>query len=84
MTTSAPNSIGLIKYGVATVLSTIKGTPTSWAISATVLISKISFFGFAIVSPKKAFVFGLTASRQDCGSAGSLTKVTSIPNFGSV
>ncbi len=73
-----------MRYGVATVLSTISGTPTEWAISAIVLMSRISFFGFAIVSPKNAFVFGLTAFFQDSGLLGSSTKVTSTPNFGSV
>ena len=78
---SAPCSIGRIKNGVATVLSTINGTPLSWATFATAAISRTSFLGLAIVSPKSALVFGRTAACHDAGSDGSSTKVTSMPNF---
>ena len=83
-TTSAPCSIGRIKKGVATVLSTMSGRPFSWAIFATVSISNTSFFGFEIVSPKNALVLGRIALRHDSGSSGLSTKVTSMPNFGRV
>ena len=54
---SAPHSIGRIRYGVATVLSTISGTPASWATAATPSMSRMSFFGLAMVSPKKALAW---------------------------
>ena len=78
---SAPNSIGRIRYGVATVLSTTSGTPASWATPATPSMSRMSFFGFEIVSAKNAFVFGLTAARQLSRSSGSSTNETSMPSF---
>ncbi|CAB4786957.1 unannotated protein [freshwater metagenome] len=65
-------------------LSTISGTPASWAIFATAAISNMSFLGLAIVSPNSALVFGRIAFFQLSGSSGFSTKVTSTPNFGSV
>ena len=40
--------------------------------------------GLAMDSPKNALVLGRTAARQESRSSGSSTKVTSMPNFGSV
>ena len=39
---SAPHSNGRIRYGVATVLSTISGTPAAWATPATPSMSRMS------------------------------------------
>ena len=47
-------------------------------------MSKTSFFGFGIVSPKKALVLSWTAARHCSRSSGSSTNVTSMPIFGSV
>ena len=55
---SAPNSNGLIRYGVAIVLSTISGMPFSCATSATRRMSRMLIFGLPIVSAKNSFVFG--------------------------
>ena len=81
---SAPHSSGRIRYGVATVLSTISGTPTSWAAVATFSMSRMSCLGLEIVSAKKALVLGRTAARHDSMSSGSSTKETSMPSFGNV
>ncbi len=62
-TISAPHCRGWIKYGVATVLSTISGTPTSWATAATVLDIQHVVLGVGDRSqPKNALVFGRTAA----------------------
>ena len=79
---SAPHSKGRMRYGVAIVLSTISGTPASCAMAATASMSRMWFFGFAIVSAKNALVFGRTAERQASRSSGSSTKLTWIPYFG--
>ena len=50
ITISAPCSIGLIKYGVATVLSTINGSFCFFAVFDISDKSKTSSFGFPIVS----------------------------------
>ena len=57
-TMSAPHSNGRTRYGVGIVLSTISGTPASWATAATPSMSRMSLLGLPIVSPKNAFVFG--------------------------
>ena len=49
-TMSAPCSIGRMRYGVGTVLSTISGTPTAWAASATARKSSTSSCGLEIDS----------------------------------
>ena len=81
---SAPHSSGRIRYGDGTVLSMISGTPTSWATPATPSMSKTSFFGFGIVSPKKATVLSRVAARHWSWSSGSSTNDTSTPSLGSV
>ena len=81
---SAPCSSGRIRYGVATVLSTMRGTPFLCATSATPSISKIETFGLLMVSAKKALVFGLTAAAHSFRSSWFSTKVVVIPSFGSV
>ena len=81
---SAPHFSGLIRYGVATVLSTISGTPYSCATPATSSMSRMSDFGFGMVSAKNSLVFGRTASFHACASCGSVTNVVSMPSLGSV
>ena len=81
---SAPHSRGRIRNGVAIVLSTISGTPASWATAATPSMSSTSDFGLEMVSPKNSLVLGCTAARHESRSLGSSTKPTSIPNLGSV
>jgi len=50
-TTSAPHSIGRIRYGVGTVLSTMSGTPTSCATLLTPSMSSTLLRGLASTSP---------------------------------
>ena len=50
-TMSAPWASGLIRYGVATVLSMMRGTPLRCATSAIPEMSRISLFGLEIDSP---------------------------------
>ena len=58
-TISAPNLIGLNKYGVANVLSTIRGILCSWASSASASIPLMTALGLLIDSTKIAFVSSL-------------------------
>ena len=70
-TMSAPWSIGRIRYGVASVLSTISGTP---ALRATAEIASMSVTvpeGLAIDSMKIALVCGVTARSKLPISSGS-------------
>ena len=60
-TMSAPCSIGLQSIGVGNVLSIIRGTLFLWASFANFSMSSTDNAGFASVSPKTAFVFGLNA-----------------------
>lgn len=83
-TMSAPCSMGRSRYGVGTVLSAISGTPASWATSATARMSSTLPRGLPSVSANNALVSGRTAARQASMSSGSSTKVTSMPNLGSV
>lgn len=62
ITISAPYSIGLTRYGVANVLSTIRGIPASCAIFATLSISTTSELGLPSVSICIALVFSLIAA----------------------
>ena len=66
------------------VLSTISGTPASWATAATPGMSRMSICGLEMVSAKNALVFGRTAARHESRSSGSSTKLTSMPSLGSV
>ena len=77
-TISAPCSIGLKRYGVPKVLSTINGILCLCAISATASISIIFEFGFPKVSIYTAFVFSLITFSKLLTSSGS-TKVVVIP-----
>ena len=75
----APCSIGFNKAGVATVLSTIKGTSAFLACADIACKSNTSNFGFPNDSTKKALVFSCTASAKLSGLEAS-TKVVVIPN----
>ena len=66
---------------MAKVLSTMSGTPASWAMSATASTSNTSPFGLPIISAKTAFVFGPMALRKFSGSDGS-TNLVVIPSLG--
>ena len=57
VTISAPHSIGRQFTGVGKVLSTISGTPWRCAACANFSMSRTVRAGFAMVSPKTAFVF---------------------------
>ena len=81
---SAPCSNGLMRYGVAIVLSTMSGMPAACATSATLRMSSTLIFGLPMVSAKKSFVFGRTARRHSSGSSWFSTKVVSMPSFASV
>ncbi len=50
--------------------------PSSCATAATPGMSRMSFCGLEIVSPKNALVFGRTAARHESRSSGSSTKLT--------
>ena len=75
--------MGFNKAGVATVLSTIKGTLAFWAKPEIAFKSSTSNFGFPRDSAKNARVLSCTASSKLAGLSGS-TKVVVIPNRGSV
>ncbi len=79
----APCLIGFNNAGVATVLSTIKGTLATFACSEIASKSRTSNFGFPRDSTKKALVFSWVASAKLLGSEAS-TKVVVIPNLGKV
>ena len=81
---SAPCSNGLIRYGVAIVLSTIRGRSWACATSATARMSRMLIFGLPIVSAKNSLVFGRTAAAHASGSSWSVTKVVWMPSFASV
>ena len=80
MTTSAPQSMGLHKYGEATVLSTIKGTPWAWATSATPAMSSTCKLGLPRDSANTARVLTCMAAATALRSLAS-TKVHSMPNL---
>ena len=71
MIRSAPNSSGRQRYGVAKVLSTTSGAPTSCATAAAREMSSTLPPGFAIVSANSAFVSAVTVRRQPSGSSMS-------------
>ena len=73
--------MGLVRYGVLKVLSTIKGMPLSWAILEIASRSAISSAGFETDSTKKARVLASIALRKFSGSVLS-TKRTVMPKPG--
>jgi hypothetical protein len=83
-TMSAPCSNGRMRYGVAIVLSTMRGTPLSWATDDTDSMSRMLIFGFPIVSAKNNLVLGRTAAAHSAGSSWFSTKVVSMPSLASV
>ena len=55
-TMSAPCSRGWTRYGEGSVLSTMSGTPASWATRANASMSSVLSAGFPTVSMKTALV----------------------------
>ena len=76
---SAPHSKGRQFTGVAKVLSTMRGTPWSWATSAKSSMSSTASAGLAIVSPKRALVLGLNAASSSARAAFGETNENSMP-----
>ena len=71
MTMSAPSSIGRVRIGVATVLSTARRAPAPWAISAAAAMSVIAHVGFAGLSIQTSLVRpGCTAAASASVAAG--------------
>ena len=81
VTMSAPHSIGRQLTGVANVLSTISGTPWACAALAKRSMSSTVRAGFAIVSPKTAFVFSRKAALSSSSVQSGETNVASMPIF---
>ena len=69
---------------VATVLSTISGSPFACATLETLRMSRIETFGLPMVSAKKSFVFGFTAACHSFSPSWFSTKVTSMPSLARV
>ena len=80
-TISAPCSMGLDRYGLRNVLSTINVNSCLSANERNAAISEMYIFGLVTVSTNKAFVLGRTASSTSCKFRTS-TIVTSIPIAG--
>jgi hypothetical protein len=79
MTMSAPSSIGRVRIGVATVLSTARHAPARWAISAVAAMSVIGHVGLAGLSIQTSLVRpGCTAVASASIELAS-TKSTTIP-----
>src|SRR3979409_869776 len=74
-TTSAPCSIGLLRKGVANVLSTTSGTPAACATSATARRSDTSSPGLPMVSTYTALVVSSIAAANDDRSFPSTKRV---------
>ena len=81
-TTSAPCSKGLSSSGVATVLSTMRGTPSAWATAATASRSTMLPAGLPMVSQKTARVFSSMSGAID-SARSSTAKRVSMPRVGS-
>lgn len=69
-TMSAPCSSGRNRKGVAKVLSTMRGMPWAWAISARASMSAISQFGLPRLSTYRALVFSRMALEKLFTSPG--------------
>ena len=80
---SAPHLIGLQKYGLGRVLSTISGMPAACAISAIASMSETMPSGFDTLSTNSALVLDVIACLKFIGSRGS-TKPTCQSNCGKV
>src|SRR3984885_6109171 len=70
-TTSAPCSRGLSISGVATVLSTMRGTPAAWATAATASRSTMLPAGLPMVSQKTARVLSSMRGAMDSARASA-------------
>ena len=79
VTMSAPHWKGRQPTGVGKVLSTIRGTPWSWAALANFSMSSTVRAGFAMVSPKTARVLGRKAASNSSAVQSGETKVASMP-----
>src|SRR5581483_1920040 len=79
-TMSAPCSLGRHRKGVASVLSTMRGTPAFLAIAAIAGRSTTTPPGLAIDSQKRALVLGVTALAKLSGSVAS-AQLTRQSNF---
>ena len=79
VTMSAPNSMGRQFMGVGKVLSTISGTPCSWAAWAKTSRSATAREGLERVSANTARVLGRMAARSSSKEASGATKVVSMP-----
>ena len=80
-TTSAPWAKGLSISGVATVLSTMSGTPAAWATAATASRSTMLPAGFPMDSQKTARVFSSMSGAID-SARSSTAKRASMPRVG--
>ena len=69
-TMSAPYSIGRSRIGVATVLSTISGTPCLWATRASASMSQMFPAGLPTVSQKTARVWSSISFSISSGTIG--------------
>ena len=78
-TMSTPNSNGRQLIGVGKVLSTMIGTPCSWAICANSSRSVTTSEGFASVSANTQRVFSRKAARSSSAVEVGETKVKSMP-----
>ena len=81
-TTSAPWWIGLSINGVATVLSTINGTPAACATSATASRSTTLPAGLPMVSQKTAQVRSSISASMESASSSAANRA-SMPRVGS-
>src|SRR5262249_31916939 len=68
---SAPTSSGRQRYGVAKVLSTTSGAPTSCATAAGGSVSGTWRAGWGVAAAKRALVAAVTERRQPPGSSMS-------------
>ena len=79
---SAPCSIGFKRMGVATVLSTISGTPCAWATAASASMSQMLPAGLPTLSQKTARVLSSISPAIASGASDS-AKRTVMPWLGS-
>ena len=84
VTISAPHSKGRQLMGVAKVLSTISGTPCSWATLANFSKSSTVSAGLAMLSANSTLVLDLNAAFSSSSVESGLTSVHSTPILGKV
>mmetsp|Transcript_42078 Transcript_42078/g.85913 ORF Transcript_42078/g.85913 Transcript_42078/m.85913 type:complete len:240 (-) Transcript_42078:310-1029(-) len=81
ITMSAPCSMGLHRYGVPRVLSTNRGTPTSWAASARAFRSDTTPPGLVRLSTNSPLTLGLARAALTAAISSTSTKSAFHPNF---